>query len=227
MNPLKSERLPRLTLRVLTCSTVPVLPAGWKTTVAGAPKRSRVPGRVSRTPAGTGTEDLACCPAGWPAAWAVCWADDTPEDRSGAGWATGFCSPEPQPVRISAAAAPPATSPAMRLARSTGSAAEQPLGEVGPHLVQADPLLLHRVALPDRDRVVLEGFEVDGHAVRRAYLVLAAVAATDRAGVVEVHVPADSAQLGGQVAGLRGQVGVARQRQHGDLPPRESRVEPA
>ena len=49
---------------------------------------------------------------------------------------------------------------------------------------------LHRVALADRDGVVLEGVEVDGDAVRRTDLVLAPVAAADGAGVVEVDVPA-------------------------------------
>ena len=58
---------------------------------------------------------------------------------------------------------------------------------------RAHPLLLHRVALADRDGVVLEGVEVDGDAVRRADLVLAAVAAADRAGVVELDVPAAAA----------------------------------
>jgi hypothetical protein len=53
----------------------------------------------------------------------------------------------------------------------------------------SDPLLRHRVALADGHRLVLERLEVDGDAVRRADLVLAAVAAADRAGVVEVDVP--------------------------------------
>ena len=70
------------------------------------------------------------------------------------------------------------------------SAAEQALGEVAAHLVQRDPLLVHRVALAHGDGVVVEGVEVDGDAVRRADLVLAPVAAADRAGVVEVDVPA-------------------------------------
>jgi hypothetical protein len=39
-----------------------------------------------------------------------------------------------------------------------------------------DPLLRHRVALAHRHRLVLEGVEVDRDAVRRADLVLAAVA---------------------------------------------------
>ena len=67
--------------------------------------------------------------------------------------------------------------------------------------------------------------EVDRHAERGADLVLAAVAAADRAGVVEVRVP-PLAQRRGHVAGLRGQVGVARQRQHRDLDRGEPGVEP-
>ena len=51
-------------------------------------------------------------------------------------------------------------------------------------------LLRHRVAVAHRDGAVLERVEVDRDAERRADLVLAAVAAADRAGVVEVDVPA-------------------------------------
>src|ERR1700761_9719139 len=65
----------------------------------------------------------------------------------------------------------------------------QALGQVGLDLVDADPLLLHRVAFPHGHGLVLEGVEVDGDAVRGADLVLAAVAAADGTGVVEVGVP--------------------------------------
>ena len=111
----------------------------------------------------------------------------------------------------------------------TAGRTQQPseaLGEVAGDAVEADPLLLHRVALADRDRVVLEGVEVDGHAVRRADLVLAAVAAADRAGVVEVDVPAARAARSARSLRLGRQVGVALQRQHRDLDRREPRVEP-
>ena len=79
-----------------------------------------------------------------------------------------------------------------------GSAADESLGEPGRDAVEADPLLGHRVALAHGDRVVVEGLEVDGDAVRRTDLVLAAVAATDGAGVVELDVPV-APQLGGEV----------------------------
>ena len=72
--------------------------------------------------------------------------------------------------------------------------------------------------------MVLERVEVDGDAERRADLVLAAVPAADRAGIVEVDVPA-LAQLDGEVARFRGQVGVTGQRQHGRLDRRQPRVE--
>src|SRR5690606_21535864 len=71
---------------------------------------------------------------------------------------------------------------------SAGSGTEQTLGEVAGDAVEADPLLGHRVALAHRDRVVLEGVEVDRHAVRGADLVLATVTAADRAGVVELEI---------------------------------------
>ena len=80
------------------------------------------------------------------------------------------------------------------------SGPEQPRREPRLDLVDRDPLLRHGVALADRHRVVLEGVEVDGDAVGRADLVLAAVALADGLRVVEVDVPV-AAQLGGQVAG--------------------------
>ena len=69
-----------------------------------------------------------------------------------------------------------------------------------------------------------EGVEVDGDAVRGADLVLPPVPAADRAGVVEVGVP-PLAQRRRQVARLRRQVGVARQRQHRRLDRREPVVQ--
>src|SRR4051794_41432569 len=77
----------------------------------------------------------------------------------------------------------------VRAPPAEGLAADQPGGEVGLDLVQRDPLLGHRVALADRHGLVVEGVEVDGEAERGADLVLAAVAAPDRAGVVELDVP--------------------------------------
>src|SRR5699024_9533618 len=58
-----------------------------------------------------------------------------------------------------------------------GSGADQSGREVGLHLVQRHALLGHRVALADRDGLVLGGLEVDGEAERGADLVLSAVAA--------------------------------------------------
>src|SRR5512142_2786339 len=78
------------------------------------------------------------------------------------------------------------------------SAPRQPGRQVGLDVVDADALLRHRVALPDGDRVVVEGLEVDGDAERRADLVLAPVATADRLRVVEVDVPV-TAQRRGQV----------------------------
>src|SRR5271169_857352 len=66
--------------------------------------------------------------------------------------------------------------------------------------LDADPVLGDRVALPDSDRTVVEGVEVGRHTKRRADLVLAPITAPDRAGVLELHIPAVT-QLGGQIAG--------------------------
>src|SRR5262249_55655001 len=81
------------------------------------------------------------------------------------------------------------------------SAPRQALSKVGLQRIHPHPVLAHGVAFADRYRLVVQGLEVHGDAVRRSYLVLAAVAAADRARVVEVDVP-PLAQLGGQVAGL-------------------------
>src|SRR4051812_27466283 len=73
----------------------------------------------------------------------------------------------------------------------TGTSADgEALLEVALDRVEADPLLAHRVAFPHGHGVVLEGVEVDREAERRADLVLPPVAPADRAGIVEVDVPA-------------------------------------
>src|SRR4029453_7397031 len=90
--------------------------------------------------------------------------------------------------------------------------------EVGPYLVDADPLLLHGVALPHGDRFIAERVEVDGHTEGSADLVLPAITPTDRARVVKLHVPG-LAQLGGKVACLRCPLGIAGQRQPPPPPP--------
>src|SRR5579859_6474416 len=57
----------------------------------------------------------------------------------------------------------------------------QPFHEEGEHLVETDPLLLHRVAFSDRHCLVGQGLPVDGYAEWRAGLVLPAVPPADRA----------------------------------------------
>ena len=49
--------------------------------------------------------------------------------------------------------------------------------------------LLEAVAIADGDRVVAEGLAVDGDAERRAYLILATVAATHGAFFIVKHIP--------------------------------------
>src|SRR5215212_8646489 len=60
----------------------------------------------------------------------------------------------------------------------------QALGQVAHEVVDRDTVLVHGVPLSDGDRTVLEGVEIDGDAIRRAQLVLAAVATTDGLGLV-------------------------------------------
>src|SRR5439155_24898362 len=85
--------------------------------------------------------------------------------------------------------------------RDGTSAPRQALRQIGLECIDPHPVLLHRVAGPDGYRLVVQRLEVHGAAVRSADLILPAVAAADRARVVEVGVP-PLAQLGGQVAGL-------------------------
>src|SRR3982751_261027 len=70
------------------------------------------------------------------------------------------------------------------------SAAGQLRRQIALDLVDRDPLLLHRVALADGHRVVVEGVEINGYAERRADLILTSIPPADRLRIVEVHVPA-------------------------------------
>src|SRR5690625_101358 len=110
------------------------------------------------------------------------------------------------------------------LSEPGGSGSGEMLGEVVLDLVDAHPLLAHVVALADRDRLVVEGLEVDRDAQRGADLVLTAVAAADGTGVVEVDVPA-LAQTRSEVLGGRRELLVATQRQHGGLDRGQARIE--
>src|SRR5262245_39413336 len=63
----------------------------------------------------------------------------------------------------------------------------QALGEPGNDLTFADAHLFERIAISDRDGLVLESLSIDGNAERGTCLVLAVIAPSDRALVVEVH----------------------------------------
>src|SRR4051794_6068871 len=66
----------------------------------------------------------------------------------------------------------------------------EPFRQVTLHAIEPHSLLNHAVALTHRNRLIVERVEVDGDAVRRTDLVLPSIATADRAGVVELHVPA-------------------------------------
>src|SRR5699024_9723682 len=105
-----------------------------------------------------------------------------------------------------------------------GSGSGEMLGEVVLDLVDAHPLLAHVVALADRDRLVVEGVEVDRDAQRGADLVLTAVAAAEGTGGVEGDVAA-LAQTRSEVLGGRRELLVATQRPHGGLARGQARIE--
>src|SRR5680860_1185325 len=104
------------------------------------------------------------------------------------------------------------------------SAARQAFAEVGDQSVDGDALLDHRVAITDRDGVVVERVEIDGDAVRRPDLVLTAVPTSDRLRLVVLAHPAALEQVEDLARG-RGERVLLRQRQHGHLVGRQTRVE--
>ena len=93
-------------------------------------------------------------------------------------------------VRSSASGSPTgsartSSSPPVRRSRlRRAPIGREQLADLGPRAADRDPLLRERVALADRDRVVLERLLVDRERVGRADLVLAPVAAPDLAAVV-------------------------------------------
>src|SRR5579884_2009219 len=80
--------------------------------------------------------------------------------------------------------------------------------------------LLHGVALANGHRLVLQGVEVDGDGERRADLVLAAVAAADRLGLV-VRGGEAAAQVVLDAVSHLAQLGLLAERQDGDLEGRD------
>ena len=97
------------------------------------------------------------------------------------------------------------------------------LGEIGNQLCDRDADLLHRVAVADGHALILlVRIEIIGNAVRRADLILTAIALADRAGVVEI----DHEMLGEHLIDLVGLLGkLLGERQHCALERREHRVE--
>src|SRR5689334_12798498 len=61
------------------------------------------------------------------------------------------------------------------------------LGDHVAHCVGRDPLLLERVAIPNRDRAILHRLSIDCNAIRRADLILTPVAPADRTRFVVEH----------------------------------------
>src|SRR5690606_31204790 len=82
--------------------------------------------------------------------------------------------------------APPRQKPGVL---TRGSRPLESLREVVVQRGDRHTLLRHRVAVADGHGVVVERVEVNGDAERGADLILAAVAAPDRAGVIEVDRP--------------------------------------
>src|SRR5437762_8626808 len=166
------------------------VPAGWRANPSAErwrratdiARRPAVPGRrVSATPttsirglltAAAPPSSGCCCSATSITAWCM---------RAAGGW--------------SSATAGASTSPLPGTDRPTKSG--QPFGQAIPQPGHRYPLLLHRVALADRHRLVLQGVEVDRHAEGGADLVLAPVAAADvAAGLVVLDAEPALAQRG-------------------------------
>src|SRR3954463_14180396 len=88
-----------------------------------------------------------------------------------------------------------------------------------------DPLLRERVAVAQRDGVVLERLVVDGDAVGRADLVLPAVALADRAALVVLALEPGALERRVDLARALRMALLAQQREHRDLDRRERGVE--
>src|SRR3954449_10506563 len=84
-----------------------------------------------------------------------------------------------------------------------------------------DPLLGQRVAVAEGDRVVLERLVVDGDAVGRADLVLAAVALADRAALVVLALQPGALERRVDLARALRVAVLTQQRKHRDLDRRE------
>src|SRR5581483_9714859 len=109
-------------------------------------------------------------------------------------------------------------------AASASALGAETLPQGGHELRDGDARLRHGVAVADRHLPVVERLEVDGDAKRRADLVLAAVAAADRLGLV-VRQHEVRPQRCRDLAGQRRELLVLGQREDGDLVGGEVAVE--
>src|SRR5699024_11604698 len=88
--------------------------------------------------------------------------------------------------------------------------------QVALELFDLNALLLHRITLTHGNSVILERIEIIGHAEWRTDFVLAAVATTDSARDVIVHVP-QATEFTRSLLGCRGKLFLLRQRKHRNL----------
>ena len=63
------------------------------------------------------------------------------------------------------------------------------------NLIHRDPLLSHRVAVPDRDRLVNEAVVINSDAEGRAHFLVTAIALADRGRLVESALPSGSRRV--------------------------------
>src|SRR3954454_7430978 len=106
------------------------------------------------------------------------------------------------------------------LGRASGQLGRQPgrreaLVQLVGERFDRDPLLAQRVAVAQGDGVVLERLVVDGHAVGRADLVLAAVALADRPALVVLALQAGALERRVDLARALGVALLAQEREHG------------
>src|SRR2546428_36446 len=189
---------------VITAAAVSARPPTARAS-AGAASSAGAAARRSAPSASVGASPPIAAATGTSTRYGATPGTRTRGRRSARSARTGVCAPIASMSSASAASA-----------RSRRSGAGKALPESGHELRDGNADLRHRVALADRHLTIVERREVHGHAERRADLVLAPVAATDRPRLVVRRHPVRPGQIP-HLARERREPLVLRERQDRDL----------
>src|SRR5256712_620926 len=197
---------------VITAAAVSARPPTARAS-AGAASSAGAAARRSAPSASVGASRPIATATGTSTRYGATTATRTRGRRSARSARTGVCAPIASMSSASAASA-----------RSRRSGAGKALPESGHELRDGNADLRHRVALADRHLTIVERREVHGHAERRADLVLAPVAATDRLRLVVRRHPVRPDEIPHLAREWREPL-VLRERQDRDLVRRDLRAE--